>query len=88
MAGYFEGFDFHSQEGDDDGDEADGVDEKTYTLAGKGDEEACDGRADEAGAVEDEGVEGDCVRQVIVIIDKLADECLPGGHVEAVDCSK
>jgi hypothetical protein len=72
------------QEGADHRQEAQPVQEEGRSLAEPGDDDAGDGRPDDAGAVERGRVQGDRVGQVIPP-DQLDDEGLARGHVDRVD---
>ena len=78
----------HHEQRDDDGEVADAVDGEAVAFADRGDDEAGEGRADEAGDVDHGRVEGDGVAEVLLVIsssDHLDEEGLAAGHVEGVD---
>ena len=81
----------HHEERGDDGDIAGAVDGKAVAFADGCDDNAGDGGTDEAGDVDDGGVERDGVREVLLIgfacvaRDHLDEEGLAAGHVEGID---
>ena len=76
----------HQQQRGDDGEVGDAVDQEAGAFAGTCDDEAGNSGADEAGGVDQRGVEGDGVAQVVFgAADHLDHEALAAGHVEGVD---
>jgi hypothetical protein len=81
----------HHEQGEHDGDVAEAVDGEAVAFAHGCDDDACDGGADEAGHIDDGGVEGDGVGEVLFVRlacvggDHLDEEGLAAGHVEGVD---
>ena len=75
----------HQQKRGDDGEVGDAVDQEAGAFAGARDDEAGNGGADKASGVDQRGVEGDGVAQVLLgAADHLDQEALAAGHVEGV----
>ena len=80
-----EGLDVHGEERGDDEEVADAVDEEAPTFSKGGDDDACDGGAEEPCGVDHGGVDGDGVLEVRGVVDHLDEEGLAAGHVQRVD---
>jgi hypothetical protein len=76
--------DIHREQRGNNSQVADGIDEEAPGLAGQGDEDARDRRPNEAGGVDERGIQSDGVGKVLSLSDHLDEERLPCRHVESI----
>ncbi len=79
------GFGFDQNKGDDAGEIAHGVYQKTGALSHCGDQYAGNGGADQPRAVDHRGVQGDGVAEYVLVLHYVHDKGLPGSDVESGD---
>ncbi|OPZ94511.1 MAG: hypothetical protein BWY71_02388 [Planctomycetes bacterium ADurb.Bin412] len=77
--------DFHEQQRGNHGQEADGINKKTDSLPHRGNQNARDRGADQAGGINHGRVQGQGIADILPVIQHFHDKGVPGGHIKGVN---